>query len=153
MALKGDGGRATLDTIGELVTTADGIRGSMRELAEDRVAEQGQRRYRLTEAAQLAGRSVDAVRRAEAAGDLPAPALRPSGQRLGYTLADVNAMREHFGTRPHRAPDDAPVILAVQNFKGGVGKSTIAAHAAQYFAERGYRVLIVDTDSQASTTA
>ena len=146
-------GRATVDSISALVTTADGILSSMRDLAEDRVGDDGPRRYRLTEAAQLAGRSVDAVRRAEAAGDLPAPRLRSSGQRLGYTLAEVNRMREHFGTQKRRGPDDPPVILAVQNFKGGVGKSTISAHAAQYFAERGYRVLIVDTDSQASTTA
>ncbi|GGY51026.1 AAA family ATPase [Parvularcula lutaonensis] len=145
-------GVATLDTISRLVNTADGIIGSMRDVADDRVAETGPRRYRLTEAAQLVGRSVDAIRRAEAAGDLPKPELRASGQRAGYTLHEVNRMREHFGTRPSRAPEDPPVILAVQNFKGGVGKSTISAHAAQYFAERGYRVLIVDTDSQASTT-
>ncbi|MEM0929607.1 MAG: AAA family ATPase [Pseudomonadota bacterium] len=143
---------ATLQSISQLVTTADGILGSMRDIAEDRVKEGGPRRYRLTEAAQLAGRSVDAVRRAEAAGDLPQPELRASGQRAGYALADVNRMRDHFGTRPFRDPSDPPVILAVQNFKGGVGKSTISAHAAQYFAERGYRVLIVDCDSQASTT-
>jgi chromosome partitioning protein len=143
---------ATLETISTLVETADSIISSMRDLAEDRVAESGPRRYRLTEAAQLAGRSVDAVRRAEAAGDLPQPALRSSGQRAGYTLREVNLMRDHFSTRPYRGPEDPPLVLAVQNFKGGVGKSTIAAHAAQYFAERGYRVLIVDTDSQASTT-
>ncbi|MCQ8185470.1 AAA family ATPase [Parvularcula maris] len=143
---------ATLETISGLVETADGIIATMRDMAEDRVADTGPRRYRLTEAAQLAGRSVDAVRRAEAAGDLPQPTLRSSGQRAGYTLREVNLMRDHFGTRPYRAPEDPPLILAVQNFKGGVGKSTIAAHAAQYFAERGYRVLIIDTDSQASTT-
>ena len=143
---------ATLESIRKLVNTADGIIGSMRDLAEDRGAESGPRRYRLTEAAQLVGRSVDAIRRAEASGALPKPALRESGQRLGYSLSDVNRMREHFGTRPRRGEEDDPVILAVQNFKGGVGKSTISAHAAQYFAERGYRVLIVDTDSQASTT-
>jgi len=146
-------GGATLASISQLVTTADDILSSMRDIAEDRIADSGVRRYRLTEAAQLVGRSVDAIRRAEAAGDLPAPTLRSSGQRLGYTLSEVNRMREHFGTRPRRDPEDPPVILAVQNFKGGVGKSTISAHAAQYFAERGYRVLIVDTDSQASTTA
>ncbi|MEM1381373.1 MAG: AAA family ATPase [Pseudomonadota bacterium] len=147
------GARATLSSIGQLVTTADGILDSMRGMAEERLDEAGPRRYRMTEAAQLVGRSVDAIRRAEAAGDLPAPQLRSSGQRAGYTLADVNRMRAHFGTRPSRDPADPPVVLAVQNFKGGVGKSTISAHAAQYFAERGYRVLIVDTDSQASTTA
>lgn len=146
-------GKATLATIAELVTTADGILGSMRDVAEERVSDTGPRRYRLTEAAQLVGRSVDAIRRAETAGELPPPTLRSSGQRAGYTLAEVNRMREHFGTRPRRGPEDPALILAVQNFKGGVGKSTISAHAAQYFAERGYRVLIVDTDSQASTTA
>ena len=125
----------------------------MRGIAEERTAQTGERRYKLTEAAAMANRSVDAVRRAEAAGDLAEPILRESGQRLGYTLAEVNAMRDHFGERPYRADDDEPVLLAVQNFKGGVGKSTISAHAAQHLAERGYRVLVVDADSQASTTA
>src|SRR3546814_10817316 len=33
-----------------------------------------------------------------------------------------------------------------------VAKTTIALHAAQHFAIRGYRVLLIDCDSQASTT-
>jgi chromosome partitioning protein len=41
----------------------------------------------------------------------------------------------------------------VQNFKGGVGKSTLVSHMAQFFALRGYRVCVIDCDSQASTTA
>ena len=143
---------ASLEQIRTLSRVADTILGSMRGLAEERGQAAGPHRYKLTDAARMAGRSVDAVRRAEAEGHLAAPALRPSGQRLGYDLAAVNAMRDHFGTRARRAPDDAPLLLAVQNFKGGVGKSTIAAHAAQHLAERGYRVLIVDADSQASTT-
>jgi chromosome partitioning protein len=143
---------ASLEQIRQLVRVADGILGSMRGLSADRQREGAGRRYRLTDAARMVGKSVDAIRRAEADGKLPAPAMRPSGQRLGYSLAEVNAMREHFGRRPWRAPDDPPAILAVQNFKGGVGKSTIAAHTAQHLAEAGYRVLIVDADSQASTT-
>ena len=62
-------------------------------------------------------------------------------------------MREVFGTLPHRDPDDPPLIMAVQNFKGGVGKTTLVVHLAQYFALRGYRVCVIDCDSQASTTA
>lgn len=143
---------ASLAQIRELSRIADTILGSMRGLANERAGETGGHCYKLTDAARMVGRSVDAVRRAEADGKLAAPAMRPSGQRLGYSLAEVNAMRDHFGARPWRAADDEPALLAVQNFKGGVGKSTIAAHTAQHLAERGYRVLIVDADSQASTT-
>nr|WP_230975824.1 AAA family ATPase [Acetobacter garciniae] len=42
--------------------------------------------------------------------------------------------------------------MAVQNFKGGVGKSTVTVHLAHYLAIQGYRVLVVDCDSQATTT-
>jgi chromosome partitioning protein len=43
--------------------------------------------------------------------------------------------------------------MAVVNFKGGSGKTTTAAHLAQYLALQGYRVLAVDLDPQASLTA
>ena len=36
------------------------------------------------------------------------------------------------------------------NFKGGSGKTTTSAHLAQYLAFRGYRVLAIDLDPQAS---
>ncbi|WEQ50952.1 AAA family ATPase (plasmid) [Komagataeibacter oboediens] len=71
---------------------------------------------------------------------------------MGYTLEQVNDMRGIFGTRPWRDPGDPPAIIAVQNFKGGVGKSTVAVHLAQYLAIQGYRVALIDCDSQASAT-
>lgn len=111
-------------------------------------------RFNVRTAAEMAGRTEKAVRDAEADGRLPEPAKDPeTGRRNGYTLAEVNRMREVFGTEPRRGPDDPPLILAVQNFKGGVGKSTLVCHLAQFFALRGYRVCVIDCDSQASTTA
>ena len=108
--------------------------------------------FTITRAAELVGRSSEAIRQAEAEGRLPPPRLGPSNRRDGYTLAEVNHMRDVFGTRPRRGPDDPPMVIAVQNFKGGVGKSTLTCHLAQFLALKGYRVAVIDCDSQASTT-
>jgi chromosome partitioning protein len=43
--------------------------------------------------------------------------------------------------------------ITVANRKGGVGKSSVATHLAAALAIRGQRVLVIDMDSQASTTA
>jgi len=45
------------------------------------------------------------------------------------------------------------ITNALYNFKGGVGKTTTAVNIAQYCALNGYKVLIIDMDSQASTSA
>lgn len=39
-------------------------------------------------------------------------------------------------------------VIAVGNFKGGVGKTTVSANLAFSLKERGYRVLLVDFDAQ-----
>lgn len=123
------------------------------QLADDVEAKSLRIRFNVRQAAELAGVSDSTLRRAEEDGSLPAPSRRQSGHRLGYSLDDVNRMRTHFGTRPWRSDTDDPIVLGVQNFKGGVGKSTLAVHASQYFALQGYRVLLVDADPQASSTA
>ncbi|ARC39024.1 chromosome partitioning protein (plasmid) [Paracoccus yeei] len=110
--------------------------------------------FNVRTAAEMVGRTEKAIRDAETSGRLPEPVKdATTNRRNGYTLADVNRMREVFGTLPHRAPEDPPLVMAVQNFKGGVGKSTLVVHLAQYFALRGYRVCVIDCDSQASSTA
>jgi chromosome partitioning protein len=43
-------------------------------------------------------------------------------------------------------------VLAVANWKGGVGKTVVAVHLAHALAIRGARTLLVDADSQASAT-
>lgn len=111
-------------------------------------------RFNVKSAAAMVGRSDKLIRDAEADGRLPPPEINSeTGRRTGYTLKDVNRMRDVFNTRPWRAGPDDPIVIAVQNFKGGVGKSTIVCHLAQYFALQGYRVCVVDCDLQASTTS
>ena len=109
-------------------------------------------KFSITRTAEMVGRTAEAIRQAETDGRLPPPRIGANGRREGYTLAEVNHMRDVFGTRPRRAETDPPIILAVQNFKGGVGKSTLTCHIAQHLALAGYRVAIVDCDSQASST-
>lgn len=110
-------------------------------------------RFPITRAAEMVGRTPATIRDAEKDGRLPGVDRTASNRRVGYTLAEVNGMREMFGTRPWRAPGDPAAVIAVQNFKGGVGKSTVSVHLAQYLALRGYRVCLIDCDSQGSSTA
>jgi chromosome partitioning protein len=109
-------------------------------------------RFSITRTAELVGRTGAAIRDAEKEGRLPNVPRTQSGRRIGYTLAEVNAMRVVFGTQPSRTSSDPLSIIAVQNFKGGVGKSTVSVHLAQYLAMRGYRVCLIDCDSQGSAT-
>lgn len=78
-----------------------------------------------------------------------------------FTLEEVMRLRDHFATegsaskqyRPWR-PEGLPAkICAVANFKGGSGKTTTCAHLAMAAALDGYKVLVIDLDSQASMTS
>ena len=111
-------------------------------------------RFNVRTAAEMVGRTEKAIRDAEGDGRLQEPDKdSETKRRTGYTLGQVNQMRDVFGTLPHRASDEPALVLAIQNFKGGVGKSTIVSHLSQFFALKGYRVCVIDCDSQASTTA
>jgi chromosome partitioning protein len=139
--------------VAQLARRASAVVANLRDQA--RAARSGERReptFSIGEAADLVGRTPAAIRDAEKDGRLPEPPRTQSNRRVRYTLAQVNDMRGVFGTRPWRAPEDPCAIVAIQNFKGGVGKSTIAVHLAQFLAIQGYRVALIDCDSQASAT-
>lgn len=44
------------------------------------------------------------------------------------------------------------MIVVIANSKGGVGKSTIAAHLAGWLAKQGHRVTLADCDTQSSSS-
>lgn len=83
------------------------------------------------------------------------------GNSKWFSLEDVLRLRDHFATegavgreyRPWR-PEGVPAkVVAVANFKGGVGKTSTCAHLAMSAALDGYRVLVIDLDSQGSMTS
>ncbi len=146
--------RATAETVGHLYGRSLEVMENLRTRSlAGRQDGRHPPRLSITRVAELVGRTSAAIREAERDGRLPTVPRTSNGRRVGYTLQEVNRMREVFGTRPWREPGDPPAIIAVQNFKGGVGKSTVSTHLAQYLAIQGYRVCLIDCDSQGSTTA
>ncbi len=144
---------AVLTQIGDLAEAGERMIERLRRKAFLPESRKGLKvRFGIAEAAQLLGCSTNRIRMAEDDGRLPPAPASESGRRLGYTVEEMLRMREVLGASPARAPLDVPAIIAVQNFKGGVGKSTVTTHLAHYFAVQGYRVLVVDCDSQATTT-
>lgn len=93
--------------------------------------------------------------------DLPQGRSETEGGAKWFTLDEVLRLRGHFATqgskakdyRPYRPEGQPAKMVAVANFKGGVGKTSTAAHLAMSAALDGYRVLVVDLDSQGSMTS
>ncbi|MBA2710151.1 MAG: AAA family ATPase [Tatlockia sp.] len=118
-----------------------------------------ERRWTLKEAAELVGRSSSSILKIQNQlindGLLDNLEKYESTNRIaGYTLKQINQFRNHFKTFPRRDCNiDDCLTLAIQTFKGGVGKSVTSVAAAQYFSTMGYRVLFIDMDSQASSTS
>ena len=108
------------------------------------------RTWGITEVAEMVGRTTQHIRQQEKLGNIPPPQNSKRGR--AYSLNEINILRDHFGTRPCRQNDDEPAIIAFANFKGGAAKTTSAVNCSQHLAKKGYRVLIIDCDSQASAT-
>ena len=92
---------------------------------------------------------------------LPQGTSETDGGAKWFTLDDVLRLRVHFAAegskskeyRPYRPKGLPAKMVAVANFKGGVGKTSTAAHLAMSAALDGYKVLVIDLDSQGSMTS
>ncbi len=93
--------------------------------------------------------------------DLPQGVTETDGGAKWFTLDEVLRLRAHFGAEgskakeylPYRPKGQPAKVVAVANFKGGVGKTSTCAHLAMSAALDGYKVLMVDLDSQGSMTS
>ncbi|RWP39309.1 plasmid partitioning protein RepA [Mesorhizobium sp.] len=124
-------------------------------------AKKNLRSFSLAEVATYLGVSQSHLKKLHLEGKGPVPETSTSGRR-SYTAEQMLELRQHldqYGRSdarmyvPHRRPGEKLQILAVVNFKGGSGKTTTAAHLAQYLALTGHRVLAVDLDPQASLSS
>ncbi len=119
------------------------------------------RAFTSGEAAKLIGVSDGYLRQLSIDGIGPRPELGAGGRR-SYTLAQINELRapiarakprEAQAHLPRRQPGERLQTIACANFKGGSAKTTTCLYLAQYLALRGYRVLALDLDPQASLTS
>ncbi|TGV18423.1 plasmid partitioning protein RepA [Mesorhizobium sp. M4B.F.Ca.ET.143.01.1.1] len=124
-------------------------------------AKKNLRSFSLAEVATYLGVSQSHLKKLHLEGKGPVPETSTSGRR-SYTAEQMLELRQYldqYGRSdarmyvPHRRAGEKLQILAVVNFKGGSGKTTTAAHLAQYLALTGHRVLAVDLDPQASLSS
>lgn len=72
---------------------------------------------------------------------------------IGRDVLKKREFNHHTAINSGNERKQYPVkVLAVYHNKGGVGKTTISVNLAAALRKRGYRVLLVDLDSQANST-
>jgi chromosome partitioning protein len=152
-----------MDQVETFRRIADVLRSAQRAAIEVENAPDKRKRLRafsVQEAAGLLGVAQKDLKLA--ATPVTGAAERPATPRARLTFAEIQemraALRDAFGNArfvPHRsaARGEALAVVAFTNFKGGSAKTTSSVHFAQYMALAGYRVLLMDLDSQGSATA
>ena len=117
------------------------------------------RRLSSAEVASLLDVSEAYIRQIVAKEKGPQPDITQNGRRT-YSLEQLLDLRMSLAEKgrkkwmnPRRVEGEDCQIIAVTNFKGGSSKTSTTIHLGHYLAMKGYRVLAVDLDPQASLTA
>lgn len=84
--------------------------------------------------------------------DLPLGTKVEGSKAREFSLEETVAWSTTFGNRPVRPEGALGAVVAVCNYKGGVGKSSTAVMTAQALTLRGQKVLLVDCDGQGTAT-
>jgi chromosome partitioning protein len=156
-ALTSDPQPTFLDILG---TDADELASKLQDLQRKIFpprAKKSIRRLSSAEAAKFVGIAEGYLRQIAAEGKVPLSEETSNGRRT-YSVDDINAIRDMLDSgaksprrySPRRQVGEKLQIISVINFKGGSAKTTTTAHLVQYLALKGYRVLAIDLDPQAS---
>ena len=163
---------AELATLGPPITTEDlariaGMAGRGRDdLAARGMGEEGRKALRLFSTWEITRYLIPVAqghfrRVLKANPDLPQGRAETEGGAKWFSLDEVLRLRAFFAAEGAKKKDYLPYrpaglpakMVAVANFKGGVGKTSTCAHLAMSAALDGYRVLVIDLDAQGSMTS
>ena len=122
----------------------------------------GPRLFTLAMAGRMIGidqKTIRTCEKLEIIPPLPRKAPRMSHGTMvspieGVPLSSINILRDHYKkSKKFELNETGACVVAVSNQKGGVGKSGTSNNLSQGLALMGYRVCIIDHDSQATQTA
>ena len=153
------------DTAG-FASVAEACKRGRDDLANRGLDEQGQKSLRLFSTWEITKYLIPVApahfrRVLRQNADLPQGQSETTGGAKWFTLDEVLRLRAFFAAEGAKGRDYLPYrpaglpakVMAVANFKGGVGKTSTAAHIAMSAALDGYKVLVIDLDSQGSMTS
>ncbi|MFV2002471.1 MAG: AAA family ATPase [Paracoccaceae bacterium] len=156
---------AATDT-GGFAQIADACRRGRDDLASRGLDDSGHKRLRLFSTWEITKYLIPVApqhfrRVLRANPGLPQGQSDTGGGARWFSLDEVLRLRAHFGSQgskakeylPYRPKNQPAKIVALANFKGGVGKTSTCAHLAMSAALDGYKVLMIDLDSQGSMTS
>ncbi|MBY6142089.1 plasmid partitioning protein RepA [Leisingera daeponensis] len=146
----------------KLRTDADRLSEALDAMSKLFLAPKEQKQLRTftsSEVAQLLRVSDGYLRKSHFDRKIPEVEQGP-GNKRSYTAEDILEIRKILAQNakdplqflPGRREDDKLQIWSTVNFKGGSSKTTTSVHLSQRLALRGYRVLAIDADPQASLT-
>lgn len=143
------------ESLASIMEQADRAEYVMEEVRKNLLAPQGQKQAPVFNATQLASMcEIDrnAVSYRLTKGDLPKGRTNASGNRREFTLEEVQEWVREYRFKYLKPESSDAFVLAVTNFKGGVGKTTTTITLAQGLSLKGHRVLVIDCDPQGSLT-
>lgn len=110
------------------------------------------RTWNPSELPELVGVSRTTINKLVNNNEIPGVVLSENSKIKKFTLEAINKLRELANTRYVRPAGSKTMILAVSNFKGGVGKTETAVDLGKKIAIEGLRALLIDFDAQATAT-
>lgn len=152
---------ASSDRIVRHATMLSGQLQSLRERMYPPEAKKALRSFMTNEVSRLTSIPESTLKTMSIEGKGPLPSRLENNHRA-YTLQQVNELRRMFADLkpaealrflPRRRPQDHLQVIGIANFKGGSAKTTTSLHLSHYLGLKGYRVLAVDLDPQASLSA
>ena len=84
--------------------------------------------------------------------DMPSGTLVSNGRKRVFSLAETRQWVRDYRKEMLRPEGAEAITISIANFKGGTTKTTTAMTLAQGLSLSGHKVLVIDTDPQASLT-